>query len=194
MKAYELDQGSWGVCGFVAAIQAACTNDLKRFTLESTTYETLLPCIEKFCLNNKDIEKELLEFSTIFGQDYSYQRIEDVVSKMKADQSMQEAGIGVAMTANAMSRLCKSLGFKNHDFHGTTPGTSALNLHNFPYKNTIYGLGKTKDKGNFRYGLLHWIYVDEEGRAMTWGEIGSDAVKELSQEYDKITHYIPALV
>ena len=161
--------------------------------------ELSLSSYENFCLSNKDIEKELLDFSTIFGQDYSYQRIEGIVDEMRANRDMKrgakEKGIGVAMTANAMSRLCKGLGFKNYDFHGTTSSTNSLNLSSFPYKNTIYGLGKTEKKGNFRYGLLHWIYVDAEGEAMTWGKKGSIAIDALAKnKYDKITHYIPALV
>jgi hypothetical protein len=92
-----------------------------------------------------------------------------------------------------MSRLCKNLGLTNSDFHGTTATTNTLNVEKIPYANTIYGLGK-KQGGNFRYGLLHWIYVDSTGQIMTWGKKGDEAKEMIkAQGYDKITHYLPAL-
>lgn len=188
MDTYKLDQGHWGICGFVAATQAAIQNGIDGVEMKASSYETLFPLIEKFCSENSDIKSELLDFSEVFGEVYKYESLGEVVNKMKGDQEMIKE-VGIAMTANAMSRLCKSLGFSQYDFHGTTSTTSALD---FKYKNTIYGLGQSASEGNFRYGLLHWVYVDSEGMIMTWGHKGTKKLVT-DQGYDKITHYLPAL-
>ncbi|MUH00113.1 hypothetical protein F7734_50715 [Scytonema sp. UIC 10036] len=193
MDVYQLDQGNWGVCGFVAAIQAAVVNKKSGVSLKESHKDTLYPVIENFCSSNKDIEKELLNFSDVFGKAFHYESINDVLNKMKGDALMTQEGIGIAMTAKGMSRLCKSLGLTNSDFHGTTATTNTLNVEKFPYVNTIYGLGK-KGGGNFRYGLLHWIYVDSTGQIMTWGKKQKEAKENIKANgYDKITHYLPAL-
>lgn len=196
MKVYELNQGEWGVCGFVAATQAAYLNNKSGVEIKAQHYDTLFPIIKSFCVRNQDIEAELLKFSEVFGDDYRYKNIEKVIVKMETNKAMSGEKLGIAMTGKAMSRLCQELGFKNHDFHGTTSTTKALNLEKLPYKNTIYGLGRTNNRvtKNFRYGLLHWIYVDINGVIMTWGKSGPDAVEELTTRgYDFMTHYLPAL-
>jgi len=194
MEVYQLDQGSWGVCGFVAAIQGAVANKKSGMSLKETDNNTLLPVIKNFCEKNKDLEPELLDFSSSFGSSYRYQNTEQVINKMKKDIEMKDDRLGIAMTAKGMSRLCKDLGLTNSDFHGTTATTNALNFEKLPYANTIYGLGKRTSPKNFRYGLLHWIYVDSTGEIMTWGKKGQKAIDELkAEEYDKITHYLPAL-
>ncbi len=106
---------------------------------------------------------------------------------MKVDTAMTGDGIGLAMTGKGMSRLCKNLGFKAYDFHGTT---AVSNAFEFKYANTIYGLGKKGgETGNFRCGLLHWVYCDKDKQLMTWGDfISPDA---LAIYFDKITHYLP---
>jgi hypothetical protein len=81
------------------------------------------------------------------------------------------------------------LGFKDCNFIGTTSKTNALA---FNYKNAIYGLGKKGQKGNYRCGLLHWVYVDAAGSIMSWGDFRTKADIE-AEGYDKITHYLPAL-
>ena len=188
-KAEEINQNEWGVCGFVAAVQAAHYNLGKE--LANTSYDTLFPLIKEFCENNGDIATELLDFSKTFGQDYDYKKLDEVIKKIQPDTAMEQQA-GIAMTAKAMSRLCENLGFANYDFHGTTATTNKLDLDKLPYKNAIYGLGK-RSGGNFRFGLLHWVYVDAKGDIMTLGKKGVDAIDMLRHDYDKITHYLPSL-
>lgn len=188
MDVKNLDQGQWGVCGFVAAMQAAVRNGVGGAAMRDTSYDTLFPQIEKFCKANGDLQAELLSFSAVFGDVYKYNSLGDVVTAMQDDKAMVKE-VGIAMTAKAMARLCKNLGFQQYDFHGTTATTNALD---FQYKNAIYGLGRKNAKGNYRYGLLHWIYVDADGVIMTWGDKRSKS-ELVAQGYDKITHYLPGL-
>ena len=174
----------------MAAVQAAYYNHKEGINVANTSYETLFPLIKKFCGNNLDIEDELLDFPKTFGQVYSYKKLKQVIDKMEGDTAMNQP-TGIAMTVKAMSRLCTKLNFKDCYFHGTTATTNKLDLVKLPYKNTIYGLGKGSEKGNFRFGLLHWVYVDAKGDIMTWGNDAIDMLK--GQGYDKITHYLPAL-
>ena len=78
--------------------------------------------------------------------------LNEVLNKMRNDVAMTEQ-VGLAMTAAAVSQLCKGLGFANTDFHGTTATTNRLDLDKLPYTNAIYGIGKS-GAGNYRYGLL----------------------------------------
>ncbi len=189
MNVQNLNQNNWGICGFVAAVQAAIQNNHGNgINMTGTSYDALFPLIKNFCSNNIDIQQELLNFSEVFGAIYTYNSLNDVVNTMTPDTHM-DATVGIAMTANAMSRLCKNLGFRSYDFHGTTSTTNALK---FDYRNTIYGLGKSTRTGNFRYGLLHWVYVDSGGKLMTWGDYGDITLLQ-SNGYDKVTHYLPAL-
>jgi len=194
MNVDQLDQKNWGVCGFVAAIQAAYHNKKSPEIIKKDDRETLFSLIENFCTQtqNKDLETELLDFNSIFGKNYKYPCLDKVLDRMRNDLNMTEDDIGIAMTGRSMSRLCKFLGFSSCDFHGTTKTTDGFNKQTFPYQNTIYGLGKKTKSGNYRYGLLHWIYVDSTGEIMTWGKKGQEALDLLNQNnYDKITHYIP---
>jgi hypothetical protein len=193
MNTYELDQKNWGVCGFVSAIQAAWSNGKLDKTAEKDSYKILLPKIENFCNKNQGLHEELKKFTEVFGEEFKYPSLEHVVEEMKKDTTMSKS-IGIAMTGKAMSKLCKDLKLTNTDFHGTTSTTNELK---FSYRNTIYGLGKREAKGNFRYGLLHWVYVDNNGDLMTWGKKinSADAIEFLNKKgYDKITHYLPSLV
>jgi hypothetical protein len=194
MKSEELNQNNWGVCGFVAAVQAANLNHKPGGNLAADTYGTLFPLIENFCRNHADRSAELLDFSKVFGAVFAYKSLKEVTDKMRGNHVMDEQ-VGIAMTAAAVSLLCKDLGFLNYDFHATTATTNALNLDKpLPYKNAIYGLGKRDNQGNYRYGLLHWVYVDANGDVLTWGKKGADAVRALKDNgYDKLTHYLPGL-
>ncbi|WP_429500925.1 hypothetical protein ACQUFY_26640 (plasmid) [Robbsia andropogonis] len=188
----ELNQNNWGVCGFVAALQAAVKNGKPKAKLANDTYNSLYPLITEFCNGHPNLSSELLNFSAIFGQVYSYKSLNEVLNKMRNDVAMTEQ-IGLAMTAAAVSQLCKDLGFANTDFHGTTATTNRLDLDKLPYTNAIYGIGKS-GTGNYRYGLLHWIYVDNLGIPYSWGLSGQQAIVELKRnQYDKLTHYLPGL-
>ncbi|MDR1748310.1 MAG: hypothetical protein LBR47_04555 [Spirochaetaceae bacterium] len=185
MEIHELNQHNWGVCGFAAALQAAAANS--RIALGNTDYHTLFPVIKQFCDENRDLEPELLTFSEVFGVNYRYEKLEDVLEKMEADPEMTRTDMGIAMTGKAMSRLCKSLGLTASEFHGTTDTTNAPK---FSYSNTIYGLGRSgSSTGSFRYGLLHWVYCDRDKQPMTWGREYTEA--ELFSYFDKVTHYLP---
>jgi hypothetical protein len=193
MEASKLNQNKWGVCGFVAAIQAASDTGVVNL-LKDTDYNTLFPVIDKFCGSNADIEEELLDFSAVFGVQYAYKNLAEVVGKMKTDTTLLGDNMGIAMTANGVSRLCKSLGLKNSDFHGTTATTNSL-ASNLKSKKTIYGLGRATGKpGGYRNGLLHWVYIDSNGNLLTWGQsVSPDKTVDFltSNGYDKVTHYIP---
>ncbi len=173
----------------MASTQAALKNGKGGVSLSGTSYDTMLPVIKKFCnKNGATLKKELLDFSAVFGDVYKYNNLDDVLAKMEGDNAMAEA-VGIAMTGKAVSVLCQDLGFKACNFHGTTSKTNSLE---FTYKNAIYGLGKTGAKGNYRFGLLHWVYVDAAGNIMSWGDFKTKSDIE-AQGYDKITHYLPAL-
>jgi hypothetical protein len=190
MEAFALNQNKWGVCGFVSVIQAAYCNNINKKLLQGTDYDTLFPVIKNFCSSNKALESELLNFSAVFGVNYTYKSLDEVVSKMQLDKTLEGDNIGIAMTANGVSLLCKSLGFKNYDFHGTTATTNKL-ADNLKSKNTIFGLGKATG-GNYRNGLLHWVYSDAQGVLMSWGE--KVTLDEITQQgYDKVTHYLPSV-
>ncbi|AEK61459.1 hypothetical protein [Collimonas fungivorans] len=194
MKIEDMNQNNWGICGFVAAVQAANLNHKKGGVIAADTYATLFPLIENFCRNHADRSAALLDFSKVFGNVYAYRSLQDVTDKMRGNHAM-DAQVGIAMTAAAVSLLCKDLGFLNYDFHATTASSNTLNLDKpLPYKNAIYGLGKKDNQSNYRYGLLHWVYVDLHGDVFTWGKKGADAIKALKDNgYDKLTHYLPAL-
>lgn len=192
MNVSELNQNNWGVCGFIAAVQAAVKNKKTGVALAANTYDTLFPLIENFCNRHGNLSAELLNFSAVFGQAYAYSSLNQVLGQMRGNHAM-DAQVGLAMTAASVSQLCKDLGFTNADFHGTTATTNTLNPSQFPYKNAICGIGKA-GSGNFRYGLLHWVYVDENGSPYTWGSSGKAAADALTQQgYNKLTHYLPGL-
>ncbi|CAB3759015.1 hypothetical protein [Paraburkholderia solisilvae] len=192
MNVTELDQNNWGVCGFVAAVQAAIRNNKTSVALGATTYGTLYPVIESFCKRHSELAPELLNFSAVFGNEYAYKNVGEVLQKMQ-DNTAMDREVGLAMTAAAVSQLCKDLGFTNANFQGTTATTNKFDPNKLPYRNAIYGIGKTSG-GNYRYGLLHWIYVDADGSPYSWGKAGPDAVNELVRNgYNKLTHYLPGL-
>lgn len=195
MNIEALDQKAWGVCGFVAAFQAANINQKPAAVLGQDSYATLMPLIDRFVTAHPELAAELLNFTASFGEAYIYKTVKEVTDKMHADTTMSTA-IGLAMTANGVSKLCKDLGFANYNFIGTTPANSTLNLDKLPYKNAIYGIARAAAVGdrpnNFRSGLVHWIYVDAQGNALTWAKKGADAVNDLkARNYNKITHYLP---
>lgn len=192
MQAFEIDQNQWGVCGFVAAIQAKLYNK-HGAQVANTSYDNVFPEVQAFCTKNIALEKELLDFSKVFGDEFKYKKLSNVLNIMQPDKRMDNE-VGLAMTGKAVALLCRDLGMANADFHGTTVATSHIDWNKpnpFPYKNTIYGLGRKDRKGNFRAGLLHWVYVDPTGVVMTYGNYGQNAVNMLNTLYDKITHYIP---
>lgn len=194
MNIEALDQKTWGICGFVAAFQAANINQKPTAALLADTYATLMPVIDKFVAAHPELAAELLDFSASFGAGYTYKTVKEITDKMHTDKTMTGADIGLAMTASGVSKLCKDLGFANYNFIGTTSANNTLDLDKLPYKNTIYGIGITGAPGrprNFRSGLLHWIYVDPQGNVLTWAKKGAAAVQDLKGNgYNKITHYL----
>ncbi len=195
MKIEALDQNKWGICGFVAAFQAANINLKPSAVLGTDSYATLMPLIDKFVAAHPELAPELLDFSASFGAGYSYKTVKEVTDKMHVDKAMTGANIGLAMTANGVSKLCKDLGFANYNFIGTTSANNTLDLDRLPYKNAIYGIGRTGGPGrpgNFRSGLLHWIYVDAQGNVLTWAQKGATVAQALKDAgFNKITHYLP---
>ncbi|MGB0524321.1 MAG: hypothetical protein ACPGJS_15230 [Flammeovirgaceae bacterium] len=210
MKIQELDQFNWGVCGFIAAIQGAVSNGKRpdianrisdicayqksnnptegeKDDRKSKTHKIIFPIIEKFYNDHNTLHKELRDFTKAFGEEHN-RALDDIIADMKKDRLMSQ-GLGLAMTATAMTKLVEDLGFKESTFIGTTSQNNTLE---FPYANTIYGLGNSKRLDypkNYRFGLLHWIYVDESRKIFSWGKI--QTLKNLEdQGYNKVTHYL----
>ena len=56
-NAYEINQNNWGVCGFVAAFQAAYYNHKEGVYLADSSYDTLFPLIKQFCSNSSPLSR-----------------------------------------------------------------------------------------------------------------------------------------
>lgn len=211
MDLIELDQKMWGVCGFVAAIQAAVANT-KGAQLEQDNYHTIYPIVNNFLMSHGDLESELMKFTKYlfylpekrpinknsepnpYIEDYEKNStFGQLLKSMKNDKSMEQ-NLGVALSAAALKLLLEDLGFKDPNWFGTTAQTSDLK---FSYHNAIYGVGgteimKTYSHPNFNFGLCHWIYVSQDGTAMTFGEKYPEE-KLRSIGLSKMTHIFPNL-
>lgn len=135
MAKENLNQGNWGVCGFVAALQAAASNNLalgqeytdifkdsinnlRQVTQTKDHYPLLLKYIVRFVeelsrspLDSKDeLKTEIMKFTESFGADYKVEKFIDF--KQKFEKELKELAdgkpnspTGMALTPKAMDYL-----------------------------------------------------------------------------------------
>jgi hypothetical protein len=177
-----VDQGKWGICGFVAVLNALHqAGTLKEFgrnlTLEDIRNRlgaelvTFLKIIEQ---ENQDIAKEIVVFTNSFGPPYNtYDRIDKFITKIEEDlrkapkdtEKIIDQGpkFGIAMTANAVKLYLEkfaNFSIQEKQFSGS------FNANNLPtYKNCVIGLGTDGQ-------LKHWVYMDKGGHLYNWGKKG----------------------
>ncbi|MBL1202148.1 MAG: hypothetical protein RMY62_001920 [Nostoc sp. ZfuVER08] len=175
-----VNQGQWGICGFVAVLNALHqTGTIKEFgkglTLEDINKRlgaelvTFLKIIKE---ENPDIGTEIVKFTQSFGSPYnSYKSIDQLVEKIKQDlinssilteTIINTPGFGIAMTADAVKLYLEK--FANLSIEAK----KQLDIGKLSqYKNCVIGLGNDNK-------LKHWVYIDKEGYLYNWGNKQKD--------------------
>ena len=192
---HELNQFNWGVCGFVAAYQAALTKKRKvTYPGERVSKEILLDMVLRFNDNKlspkeKDDEQwqKILEYSKTFGNEettFDYESLSEALNLMidniqnhpKTDKNedVTKAGkkleIGLGLPPEQMIRLLKTEGINAR----MEEVSEEMEMKDVP-KNTIVGLGTEERRGIEPNGLAHWVYKNANGIVMTLGfEINSE--------------------
>ena len=178
-----LDQKSWGICGFVAAIQAAVYNGnsgrvetviKNNKDPEETNPDRaiILPVIQAF-LNYAGTARlnDLLGFTSSFGKKYeSKDFFIDTENKLVKDNMTKD--LGIAMNPAGMDFLLKSiLGTTLNPPRATPTIIKPTDLKG----NQVLGLCDplNSDPQNY-YSLRHWVYVPyakpgEHMRCLSWG-------------------------
>ncbi|HAA16353.1 MAG TPA: hypothetical protein DCE41_33480 [Cytophagales bacterium] len=57
----------------------------------------------------------------------------------------------------------------------------------------MYGIGSADPKSSKDFWLRHWVYIDQKGELMTWGDEGKKALKALKDKKPSYTHVLVRL-
>lgn len=209
---YNLNQYDWGVCGFVAAYQAAISKEQERtHPGERIDKELILDMVLRFNdhLNKKqrrsEIWQKILKFSKSFTNPettYDYGAFEDALDLMiediqRSDLTNQEDAIDLDTDEEEMGEenVTQSVGIglamppQAMILLLESEGITADPIENkdFPTvskvpNNTIIGLGNSAKTQGEHQGLLHWVFKNEEGKVMSWGHLLSNPEESLKKQ------------
>jgi len=205
----RLNQYDWGVCGFVAAYQAAISKEEKTQPGKRIDKELILDMVLRFNdkLNSEqkasEIWQTILNFSKTFTDDettYDYNGFLQALNYMIEDidrnpedredpvktKANIDVGIGLAMPPVAMIEL-----LKNEGITATIKEVDESCTVSQVPNNTIIGLGNQDNKEKDYKGLLHWVFKNEKGEVMSWGEVLEDPESVfIEQGLNRVTEYL----
>ena len=181
-----VDQGKWGICGFVSVLNAMYEDGkLKQFgrllTLEQIRERLgaeVITYLKMTSVERPGIAAEILAYTKTFGTPYSsYTSIDDICRRIDAemrvvrapdDWANNQGGIGVAMPINALEDYIKFAGLK---FKRKTIGAPAFTGKELlKHINCVIGCGRDPKGPPTSDGLRHWIYVNSQGILQNWGK------------------------
>jgi hypothetical protein len=179
-----IDQGRWGICGFVSVLNALHEQgklkefgkDLPLNDIQQRLGAELITYLKMTKVERPAIASAILAFTQSFGPPYSgYKGIDDICTRIATEMTKtrppgemyyNQGGMGIALPPQAVQDYVRFAGLKaNPTLVGTLPFTKDELLK---HKDCIIACGRDPKTDQYS-GLRHWIYVNPQGCLVNWG-------------------------
>ena len=205
-----IDQGSWGICGFVSVLNALHEQgklkefgkDLPLTDIQQRLGAELITYLKMTKVERPAIANAILTFTQSFGSPYNtFKSIEDICARIATEMTKMlppdemyynQGGFGVALPPDAVQDYVRFAGLKARATQTISRNFSRDEL--VKLRDCIVACGRDPKKDMYN-GLRHWIYVNPQGCLVNWGTSTDLTTNPLPQELkDANFGYIPFVV
>ena len=205
-----VDQGKWGICGFVGVLNALHEQgrlqefgkNLSLDQIQQRLGAEVITYLKMTSVERPKIAAEILAFTQSFGDPYDkFKSIDDICRRIAAevaivrpdgDWACNQGGIGVGMTVAAVQDYIDFAGLKSKLKTLASPPFTKDEL--LKHRDCIIGCGRDPKQSPTNDGLRHWVYVDPKGCLLNWG-VKTDLTKEAlpTMNYAYVPHVVQLL-